>query len=236
MLHPNSVNTIEPIAPLGAFNASNFAAQAEAAAKVGLEQRHPKTAHLWKHVPLLAITLAHGVPSSASSTDNHPFVSDRSTYFSYDTFAQPMVDMVHVGSADEMSGLSNWFAAWGSKNAAVASTHFASIINELDILKDGWNGSESLAPNDYVKSDLRILAQSIASAVREPEVEVDDDGSIALRWEDHDIILALTLNGNGRVIGTMYPCAEKFPCELSVTDQDNIGALLSISEVRSVIL
>lgn len=237
MLQPNCVNPIEPMAPLGAFNASNLAAMAAEAAKLDLELRRSKTARLWKRVPLLAATLAYCAPSSASSVLDHPFVNEHSTFLSYDIFEQPVVDVVNVGSSEGMSGLSNWLTAWtsGVRLSASVPTQLASIIDELDVLRDGWNGSGSFAPNDYVKNDLRILAQSIGLEVREPEVEVDNDGSVALRWEDGQRILALTLNGNGRVIGTMYPRTEKFPCELSVADGDNIAAFLLINEVQSSI-
>jgi hypothetical protein len=237
MLQPNCISSVVPALPSAAANAVNSAALAVEAAKTNLELNRPKMARIWKRMPLLAATLAYGAPASATSAFDHPFVNEHTTYFAYDLFEQPVVDLVSVGSSEDMSGLSNWVAAWasGDRLGVTAPAHFAQILREIADLEDGWNGEGSQAPNAYVKNDLQILAQSFSASVRQPEVEVDDDGSIALRWEGDQRVVALTINGNGRVIGTMVPRSASFPCELAIRDANKLSELLSIDEVKSSI-
>lgn len=237
MLQPDLICSVAPTLPTAAANSVNLAAIAVESAKVNFELGRPKMARMWKRMPLLAATLAYGTPSSASSAFDHPFVNEQPTYLTYDLFEPPVVDFVNVGSSEDVSGLANWVTAWASRGRATAAapTHFQQIFHEIADLEDGWNGDGSLAPSEYVKSDLQVLAQAFNAGVREPEVEVDDDGSIALRWEDDQRVVAFTINGNGRVIGTMVPRTGQFPCELPIRDANKISELLSIDEVKSSI-
>lgn len=110
------------------------------------------------------------------------------------------------------------------------------LIADLYNIEDGWNGPDSRAPSEEVKSDLCTLALYVDLDVREPDVEVDEDGSVSLRWENSEYSFALTLNGNERVIGTIFPRLDAFPIDFALEDQFQIISFLNRQEVRSVLL
>ena len=205
------------------------------AARAGIDRQRSSTALPVKRMrmqfPMLIVSLVSS--ATAAEARDPVVVNNHSTFHSYDTFDIPVVELPSEGSTVEVSGVSNWLAGWAHR--AEARTFATAILDELEGLEDGWNGDKSAAPNGYIKSDLKSLVGSLGTFNFEPEVEVDNDGSVALRWETEERVLALTINGNGRAIGTMYPRTENFPREIALKDRDALAEFLSIDEVRSVI-
>ncbi|WP_338425151.1 hypothetical protein [Sphingopyxis kveilinensis] len=240
MLYSSS-NTLEFAPPASAVDALDAKAHAVEAVATGFDLKQPITRLCDRRrvaIPLFFASLVSGTSvAAAPPSADLPFVNSSNV----DRFASSIdlhrLEIVGTSSSNDMSGVLNWIAAWasGASSDANASAYFTEIIDSLETLEDGWNGVSSVAPSEYVKSDLRILAAYMRYS-RQPEVEVDNDGSIALRWEDDERTLALTLNGNGRLIGTMYPRTENFPLEFGVGDSSKIAELFSISEVRSTLL
>ena len=188
-------------------------------------------------IPMVVATMVSGASVANASSEkfgaNHYLTSAR-----YDSLFVPPVELEEQGASDSVTGLSNWFAAWASSDALSNALPgaFSGILADLETLSDGWNGDESVAPSSYVKSDVHKLAKFSASSWQQPEVEVDNDGSVALRWEGDDRIIALTFNGNGRAIGTMYPRLASGPREILLSDDEQVTAFLEINEVKSLIL
>lgn len=118
----------------------------------------------------------------------------------------------------------------------LAETMAAMIVEKLGVLDAGWNGAGSVAPTAEVKADIVTALSALQSAPPEPELEVDDDGSVALLWDEDESSFALTFFGNGRVVGTLSPRPRDFtPEAVDVRDVAALQRLMSIVEARSVV-
>jgi hypothetical protein len=184
-------------------------------------------------IPLIAASLISSATAVAAPVGHEPDGgNDQITNFIYCGPNVQHLELVDESATGHMTRGGQWRVAWASGPPPVTLRNAMSAISDLECLRDGWNGDSSLAPSEYVKSDLRAIAPYLGNA-RSPEMEVDEDGSVSLRWEADDRMLALTFHGNGRAIGTMYPRTGNFPCEIPLRDAAIVAGFLAIDEVRS---
>lgn len=92
-----------------------------------------------------------------------------------------------------------------TSDQGLQSSPLTSVLDELEALEDGWNGLGTVAPSERVKGDVAYLVTECAFIQQEPEIEVADDGSVALLWDGDGNSFALTFYGDGKVIGTLSP-------------------------------
>lgn len=186
-------------------------------------------------MPLVFGTLLTGAsisiapPAEAASQNINVFP----IYSARDDDQRRHVSLTSADSSVER-GLPTWIVSMGYVPPPVIllDVEISQIFSDLESLENGWDGASSQAPSEYVKNDMRALASFIGT-VRPPEVEVDEDGSIALRWESGAKNFAITLHGNGKMIGTLYPRSDNFPQEIRVDSTDDIATFFALEEVRS---
>jgi hypothetical protein len=181
--------------------------------------------------------LAMAVPCGATvgSEFNGPNLTPSSHVINYGRrYAQP-IEVERSRASSEVSGVHNWIYSVTDFADAGLCPAIASACFELSQLRDGWNGDQSRAPSGYVYNDLWEIGKSIPHHAVPPEVEVDDDGSVALRWDTDTHFFALTLQGNGRVTGTMYPRSAGIPAQFSVSDRNAILEFMDRDDIKQLI-
>lgn len=206
---------------------------------VAIGETSPATARRFHRyttrIPLIAASLissanATAAPTTLPAGDGNETI----TNIPYGPCDEPRIAPIDSASDADMNKGPVWLAGWAQSGASLPANSVVRLIAELDSLGDGWNGPASVAPSEYVKSDLNALAD-VLKTLPTPEVEADDDGSISLRWEAGTRMLALTLHGNGRAIGTMYPRTSNFPCEMKVRDRVAFDHFFALEEVRDAL-
>ncbi len=96
-----------------------------------------------------------------------------------------------------------WSSGVGRHIAFGWSNILERIIVEIGRLRDGWDGTGSLAPSPKVLRDVEAALSVLPVNTRDPEVEVDSsDGSVSIRWESEDFsrMLSLSFPDNGKAI------------------------------------
>ncbi|UYN98336.1 MAG: hypothetical protein KIT02_10195 [Devosia sp.] len=75
------------------------------------------------------------------------------------------------------------------------------VVTELGRLQDGWIEG-AIAPSAAIQADVaRVLSAFALHQDHLPEVEVDEDGRVALRWLlDRESLFSLEFSGRGEVI------------------------------------
>ena len=81
------------------------------------------------------------------------------------------------------------------------------IINELEGLKDGWSGPESVAPTKKILMEAKELVKALQIQSRNNlRVWVDDDGTVTFYWKlKNRDILSIDLYGDGKAHCTFTP-------------------------------
>ena len=131
-----------------------------------------------------------------------------------------------------------WYNAAGLDEVTDAhSVPSSEIVDQLANLTDGWNGIGSACPSERVISDIRNALIALGSSVPQPDLEVDEDGTVALLWDREHTTYAMTFLGNGRVIGTSSPqTSDKLPWSLSVNEHGLLAARFSaIKDLQSAL-
>lgn len=112
----------------------------------------------------------------------------------------------------------------------------AVIVDELSALCEGWNGDGSVAPSHRVKCDIASTYRAANLNAPEPIIEVADDGSVALLWENDDESFALSFLGNGKVVVTLSPRPAGFvPQAINVDDVDALRRLVALERVTHLL-
>lgn len=93
---------------------------------------------------------------------------------------------------------------WNSPapKAAEEATVAKQIIDELSQLKDGWDGEDAVRPSEQLISDIdeTFAYMAIDSGAR-PNVEVDEDGTVAMFWNfEPRQMFSMNFGGNGKVV------------------------------------
>jgi len=130
-----------------------------------------------------------------------------------------------------------WTKALGSQafTPLVASAKVAEIMTHLSELSEGWNGPGTQAPGAAVQGDIIRALANWPAGIREPSIEVDDEGGVALVWDGDESSFALTFLGNGNVVGTLSPFTEGHePWVSAVDDAPGIFARLSSQNVAQL--
>ena len=81
------------------------------------------------------------------------------------------------------------------------------IVDELESLKDGWSGSESVVPAKIILKEAKELVKALKIQSRNNlKVWVDDDGTVTFYWrlKNRDI-LSIDLYGDGKAHCTFTP-------------------------------
>ncbi|HMI17943.1 MAG TPA: hypothetical protein VK533_00225 [Sphingomonas sp.] len=119
---------------------------------------------------------------------------------------------LHANYADESQS--------ALQRVSASVSHIDAALGEL---QDGWNGSGSLAPSVAVRSDVALTLGAASVELPSPQIEVDDDGTVALIWDHAGHSHALTFLGNGKVIGTISPSADVALWEQVIVDRPQIA-------------
>lgn len=110
------------------------------------------------------------------------------------------------------------------------------VLDQLQSIEDGWLGEGSIRPSPSVISDVELAFAALDEICAPPEVEVGEDGNVALLWETEDQTFALTFPGNGKVIGTLSPQTLGYhPWALSVEEGEALTEKLSVPPVAPLI-
>lgn len=119
----------------------------------------------------------------------------------------------------------------------ISELHISSVSARLDRLKDGWAGPGSVAPSQGVIDDVALACVAIYQAANlEPEVEVDEDGTVVLEWRRGQRAFCLTFLGNRRLVGTISPWTEGYgPWQAQVSDELLILSKLEDPAVESFV-
>jgi hypothetical protein len=180
-----------------------------------------------------------GVQTRPFEVEREPLTNP--VYFESDDLPSRLLTWLQPGSSNASAPvLAFWYDALGTDQVAVPQTDNMvsanEIISQLGQLQDGWSGASSFAPADSVKRDIYEALAAIGGFVREPEVEVDDDGSVALLWPTADIDFAMTFLGNGKVYGTASPQTLDFlPWSVDIASGE-LPIRLASSRVSQLIL
>lgn len=228
-------SVLEPPAP---NSSTNFAGLPSP--KLPSDERQSQSQSKWVRAPFIAawILCSSGTPIQATELSkdlNGVSTASRYSINSGKLLASEVHDAQVVADS---AVITDWFGANsdGRSYGPAGASRLSRAVDAVTSLTDNWDGDGGAAPHAYVASDLRMLAEAIGNTSRDPEIEVDSDGTVSLRWSTDEQTLALTLHGNGKVIGTMYPRTELFPLELSVRDRSAIAQFMSHDEVKSSIL
>lgn len=152
-----------------------------------------------------------------------------------------------VGYSDASSGQSARFTYQFDGRPRVASDSssaagedgrisVSSLIKTLRELPNSWNGGESVAPSAKIRADIEATLTLCGITVRQPEIEVDDDGSVALLWDGDEGTFGLTFVGNGKVVGTLSPLREAYlPWSTPIAEVSELSARLASNTVRPLL-
>ncbi|MBY3066217.1 hypothetical protein HFO74_22820 [Rhizobium laguerreae] len=113
------------------------------------------------------------------------------------------------------------------------------VVRELGRLKNGWAGLDSVAPSGNILRDIQLVASSLPSSTRSPDVEVDpDDGSVVLRWMQQAALrsFSLTFVGEGWVTGFYSADDSSAPAwRLKASDSIRLAIKFSPDNVQSLL-
>lgn len=191
--------------------------------------------------PLGAMWRLHGTGSATSlqrnsSSSNSPETVNE--YFFFDDEPSPLFGV--ATPASRCGPVGYWHALTSDSGSYSVITHgldVTSLISSISDLDDGWNGPGSIAPNVSVRSDIAAVLNALWNVTREPEIEVGDDGDVALLWDDQVSSFALTFFGNGKVVGTMTPFDEDYvPWTAAVSDADILRGKVSYNPVSQLLV
>ncbi|TBD68308.1 hypothetical protein ELH16_08570 [Rhizobium ruizarguesonis] len=138
----------------------------------------------------------------------------------------------HGVTEDAYARIAHWHS---SRHRNVAQK----VVRELGRLKNGWAGSGSVAPSANILRDIQLVASSLPSSTRSPDVEVDpDDGSVVLRWMQEGALrsFSLTFVGQGRVTGFYSADDSSAPAwRLKASDSIRLAIKFSADNVQSLL-
>jgi hypothetical protein len=111
------------------------------------------------------------------------------------------------------------------------------IVVELGRLDEGWASEEALVPSPQAIKDFEKVANLLPHNTKMPEIEIDDGGSLNIRWLDlsNRRSFSLIFKGNGRVIATFSPSGNYQPWDLDVFRELDILKKISEKIIISVI-
>lgn len=142
-------------------------------------------------------------------------------YFLFDDGPTPLAGEYAITAQHGPLGYWRTSLAGDDQLYAVSGLKVMDLVTSLAGMSDGWIGPDSVAPSPAVCADVYAALTSMWQVSREPEVEVDDDGSVALLWEESGRSFALTFMGNGKVVGTLSPrTADYAPWTVAVTEHE----------------
>lgn len=137
------------------------------------------------------------------------------------------------GSGDEV------YARTAQRYQATHSSVAQKVVRELGRLKNGWSGAGSVAPSDNILRDIQLVASSVPSLTRAPDVEVDpEDGSVVLRWMEAGASrsFSLTFVGQGWVTGFYSADDTSAPAwRLRASDSIRLAIKFSNDNVQSLL-
>ncbi|MBB3972508.1 hypothetical protein [Hansschlegelia beijingensis] len=119
----------------------------------------------------------------------------------------------------------------------LSQIYINSVSARLERLRDGWAGPDTVAPSQRVIDDVARACVAVYQAADvEPEVEVDQDGTVVLEWRRGQRAFCLTFLGNGRLVGTISPWTEDYaPWQVPVSDELAIISKLEDPAVESFV-
>jgi hypothetical protein len=144
---------------------------------VNFESTSKSVSRSMKALVLPAVLLVYGLSSPTADASANP-VTNR-------VFQVPSVN-----TSDDKAIIS-------SANITVADR----VVVELIDLDNDWAGPDSVRPSDQVVRDIEKVLDALPLATRDPLIEIEEDGSVSLRWIDihRSKSLSLIFRGNSRV-------------------------------------
>lgn len=114
-----------------------------------------------------------------------------------------------------------------------SKTVFDTVIGSLSRLKDV---DEIPTPRKEVIRDIKAIESVLSQIKLFPLTEIDDDGSVSLRWSNQNYCFSLTFNGNRKLIGTLVPSAKSYlPWKLDVSSELAIAEKFDHQTVRLLV-
>lgn len=145
------------------------------------------------------------------------------------------IENLHVADTDH-GAIVGWGFDAPNAPGPITTSFVDSIIGHLARLPEQWAGQDTRAPLNGVMDDISAVATALQGVTRVPEAEVDEDGSVALVWDEGDRSFALTFCGNGQVVGTLSPWSPDYaPWSLDVRDEARIAKKLEDEQVTQLL-
>lgn len=135
-------------------------------------------------------------------------------------------------SVDEVTGAGQNIVKLSRLRELLRTSWADELQVELASVAPDWNGDHFSAPGDSVRNDIHTALSGLPVLPRRPEIEIDDDGSVALLWAGLSRVFALTFKGNGRVVATLSP--QSPGCRVWSSEVDATDALTSKLQEREV--
>lgn len=138
-------------------------------------------------------------PISALMQTSEPWLSINGAHVVSLMGPQPRAWIVPVCSSHTRDGFSWLPTGPDPKSASIASR----ILSDIEALRDGWDGPESLAPTAAAKKTANSVVAQAAPYLANAEIEVDPTvGNPGFHWfsADQKSVISLTIQNRGGVV------------------------------------
>lgn len=168
--------------------------------------------------------------SQYSDTSGNPDATSN-TYYEFDDYPHAILGLASPSAVFGRAGY--WHAL--DEQVQLQTPGERVDVNNLVLRLSEYATSTSSGSTmrvDGVLADVATTMQHLAYIVREPVVEVDEDGLTDLLWETEEKSFALTFNGDGRVIGSLSPRQHDYEAwTMAVDDTGGIVEKISAAQV-----
>lgn len=153
-------------------------------------------------------------------------------YYASDALPSPILEIGNPPVFGRNVGY--WHSLDRQRSSTSTSNNMTALISRIDeyLSHDTINADRA----QTVIGDISTALGHLKMICGDPVVEVDEDSSTVLLWEQGENTFALTFNGNGQVIGTLSPRQVDYqPWALPVDSATEIIDRISAAQVNHLL-